>query len=264
MRIQLDLTNVSFVTKEISKTQTRLQDHFTKRLNDGLNIMDVTLQKDRQHIDKRLNNLEQLLLQQIDHGQSNTTYRPHEESSKTHEEVPWRAVQASTTKKAVGGHGSLVIQDSIRITTSLWNGQVCKFGCSCACHLSRRLITPSFLEHVLGRFLIGYAGMPMINDDCNSSTCARTQTPDVAVEYQFPLWFAARIIKLQYAYQPGNGPQLQLRTLRRVPNSASCFKFALEGDIEGLKALFVQGLASPLDVCESRGYSILRVCVLLS
>lgn len=54
------------------------------------------------------------------------------------------------------------------------------------------------------------------------------------------------------------GPQFQLKTLRRVPDSAPCVNFALEGNTQALKDLFVRGLASPQDVSSTRGYSLLR------
>ena len=52
---------------------------------------------------------------------------------------------------------------------------------------------------------------------------------------------------------------MSLSTLRRVPDSAPCVTFALNGDIEGLKELFARGLVSPRDVSTTLGYSILRV-----
>lgn len=54
------------------------------------------------------------------------------------------------------------------------------------------------------------------------------------------------------------GTLLQLDTLRRIPDTAQCVKFALSGDIEGLKYLFEKGLASPRDVSTTRGYSVLQ------
>ena len=51
---------------------------------------------------------------------------------------------------------------------------------------------------------------------------------------------------------------MALSTLRQVPDSAQCVAFALEGNTEGLKTLFRQGLASPRDVSSTRGYSLLR------
>ena len=59
-------------------------------------------------------------------------------------------------------------------------------------------------------------------------------------------------------YQPHIGPQFELSTLRRVPDSAQCVNFALKGNIDGLKYLFKKGLASPRDVSTTRGYSVLR------
>ncbi len=41
--------------------------------------------------------------------------------------------------------------------------------------------------------------------------------------------------------------------------SAQCVNFALNGNIDGLKALFVRGSASARDISSTRGYSILRV-----
>ena len=55
------------------------------------------------------------------------------------------------------------------------------------------------------------------------------------------------------------GPQLQLPTKRKVPDAAQSIWFALKGDIDGLKNLFSQGLASPRDVSDSRGFSLVMV-----
>ncbi len=58
---------------------------------------------------------------------------------------------------------------------------------------------------------------------------------------------------------PGAGPQLQLATPRRVPDTAQSISFALTGNIDSLKYLFSQGLAFPRDVGDSRGFSLMRV-----
>ncbi|KAF7939982.1 uncharacterized protein EAE98_000109 [Botrytis deweyae] len=71
--------------------------------------------------------------------------------------------------------------------------------------------------------------------------------------------FMDRILgQLFLGYQSNAGPQMSLTTLRRVPDSAQCVSFALEGNIEGLKILFMSGMASPRDVSTTRGYSLLR------
>jgi hypothetical protein len=55
------------------------------------------------------------------------------------------------------------------------------------------------------------------------------------------------------------GPQLQLPTQMKVPDTAQSIRFAMKGDIDGLMYLFSQGLASPRDVSNSRGFSLVRV-----
>ena len=136
----------------------------------------------------------------------------------------------------------------------------CYSGCPCVCHASQKAITPGFLDHVFGQLFIGYTDLPLLSSKCDKEECTRSQTPLVSVEYWFPLGFCwSLIVRLQLGYQPNVGPQMSLSTLRRVPDTAACVTFALNGDIEGLKDLFVRGLASPRDVSNTRGYSILRV-----
>lgn len=106
---------------------------------------------------------------------------------------------------------------------------------------------------------IGYSGLPYLNNKCSLSTCNNAQAAQVSVEYWFPLGFVwSQILKVSFCYRPNLGPQFELSTLRRVPDSAQCINFALKGDIDGLKDLFRRGLASPRDVSTTRGYSILR------
>ncbi|KAL9093265.1 MAG: hypothetical protein Q9165_004006 [Trypethelium subeluteriae] len=66
------------------------------------------------------------------------------------------------------------------------------------------------------------------------------------------------IVRVQMGVSQSFGPQFQLKTLRRVPDSAPCVNFALAGNVAALKDLFARGLASPQDVSSTRGYSLLR------
>ncbi|RYO89843.1 hypothetical protein DL762_003027 [Monosporascus cannonballus] len=84
----------------------------------------------------------------------------------------------------------------------------------------------------------------------------RIRTKAEAVGFQLRQYRS--IILLQLNYETNVGPSLQLSTLRRVADTAQCVTFALNGNIEGLKALFSQGLASPRDISSTRGYSLLR------
>ncbi|KAL8671041.1 MAG: hypothetical protein Q9224_007641, partial [Gallowayella concinna] len=79
------------------------------------------------------------------------------------------------------------------------------------------------------------------------------------MEYWFPLGvFWSQILQLQVSYHASMGPQISLRSLRRVPDSAQCIHYAMHGNIDGLKDLFRRGLASPWDVSSTRGYTLSR------
>ena len=144
----------------------------------------------------------------------------------------------------------------------------CPVGCNCICHITRKASTPAMVDRVLGQLFVGYAGMPFLTAKCDAEGCRKSQSPWISLEYWFPLgYFRSQIFRLQVAYQSNFGPQVSLSTLRRVPDSALSIKHALTGNIEGLKSLFARGLASPMDVCSTRGYSLLRVslpCFLVS
>jgi hypothetical protein len=57
------------------------------------------------------------------------------------------------------------------------------------------------------------------------------------------------------------GPQITLSMPRVVNGSADIFAFAVQGDIDGIKSLFSQGVASPYDVACTNGRTALHVSV---
>ena len=135
----------------------------------------------------------------------------------------------------------------------------CRPGCPCNCHLQTRSSTPGLVDRVFGQMFVGYAGLPFVSAKCDTDSCEKSQAAHISVEYWFPLGFAwSKILRLQLTYQTRIGPQFELSTLRRVPDSAQCVTFALNGNIDGLKDLFRRNLASPRDVSTTRGYSVLR------
>lgn len=136
----------------------------------------------------------------------------------------------------------------------------CQAGCSCACHAERSARSPSFTDRMLGQVFIGYSGLPLLSNKCDSDQCARKQIPTANIEFWFPLGFCwSQIVRFHLAYDTNTGPSLQLSTHRQVSDASQCVSFALNGNIEGLKSLFQNGLASPRDVSTTRGYSLLRV-----
>ncbi|KAF2869518.1 ankyrin repeat-containing domain protein [Massariosphaeria phaeospora] len=140
----------------------------------------------------------------------------------------------------------------------------CRPGCVCACHAQERNQTPSALDRIFGQLFVGYAGIPVLSANRDDANCRKSQRPQIQAEY----WFLAgvfwnQIIRFQATYQANLGPAWQFNTLRRVPDGAEAVTFAMTGNIDGLKSLFTNGYASPVDVNETRGYSLLRTCQFL-
>ncbi|KAI9746289.1 MAG: hypothetical protein M1835_002448, partial [Candelina submexicana] len=184
----------------------------------------------QQVVDQRIGNVEELLraqtaqMQASQFGLLGTSYGPRPSYSR-----PTRVSRQPTQHKKVKGSEGI------------------------------RSSTPGIVDRVFGQMFVGYAGLPLVNAKCDIDTCKKNQAAHISIEYWFPLGFVwSKILRLQLTYQPNIGPQFGLSTLRRVPDSAQCINFALTGNIDGLKDLFIRGLASPGDVSTTRGYSVLR------
>lgn len=160
-----------------------------------------------------------------------------------------------------GTHDSSNIE-SLRVLVS--NRVPCRKWCPCACHTKRKVkVTgPGIMESLLGKMFVGYTGLPVLNKNCDFRGCRDQQNPTAIMEYWFPWWFVSMNLKIYFKYLPSTGPQFQLSTMRRVPDTSQSITFARQGNIEGLKDLFSRGLASPRDVSSSRGFTLMRVCLL--
>ncbi len=170
------------------------------------------------------------------------------------------ADSAATSPSHHGSSASLARHPLKARPGSISRAGACRPQCQCACHGMQRLAIPPFVSQVLGRLVLEHAGIPGIGIQCDTSSCAKAQSPQVSAEYWFPLravW--SRIVQFNVSYQANLGPSLQLRTLRLIPDSAPAVSFAISGNIGGLQELFGRGAASPCDVSETRGYSLMRV-----
>lgn len=149
------------------------------------------------------------------------------------------------------------LMDTARVEShQLW----CNRGCPCRCHEASRSQTPALLSRLLGQLSINYSGIPIISPKCSHSACKQTAAPKVQAEFWFPHnIFWSKIIQIKGTYHAVTGPSLQLRSYRHVPDSAPAVNYTMNGNITALRALFAQGLASPVDISYTRGYSLLRV-----
>ena len=218
--------------------------------------MDSLRQSYRQ-VDERLSRVEQMLSTQSAQVQASQSAK----MGPLYSTSPPLSCRPSLRRRSNGSEPrSPARSEGLGIRLSQYFSIICRPGCTCACHTQKRTATPGLMDRLIGQLFVGYAGLPLLSPKCDVEGCGRTQSTHVSVEYWFPLGFCwSRIIRFQLGYRPNLGPQLQLSTLRRVPDSAQCVNYALEGNIEGLKSLFKQGLASPRDVSSTRGYSMLRV-----
>ncbi|KAL8715008.1 MAG: hypothetical protein Q9220_000965 [cf. Caloplaca sp. 1 TL-2023] len=243
-RIRLDLKAISMSNDQSSEERTSMQDHLQARL---LHHSDDV----KARLDQRLDAVEELLKSQSAQFEANQ-YK---------QLGPFYRRQASYNKdrlqlaRKTSEHRN---SDSVGVQVTRY--AACQQGCPCTCHLERKASTPGFADRVIGQMFIGYSGLPLLNRTCDTPSCKKGQGPSMSFEYWFPMGFLwSQIVRLHLSYQSQFRPQISLLSpLRRVPDSAQCVTFALNGNVEGLKDLFLRSLASPRDVSSTRGYSLLR------
>ncbi|CAG8018580.1 unnamed protein product [Penicillium salamii] len=237
-KIRLDIETISTVTLESSQQQIALKDNFLNGLA---------------AVDQRIARVEDMLRTQSHQVQASqfTQVGTSYDMSTARRQRPSPSIKKERQPATIRSEGV-----GIRVTPF---AVTCRTGCPCSCHVQQKTTSPALLNRVLGRLFVGYAGLPLFSPKCDLEACRKSRASQVSLEYWFPLGFlSSTIVRLQVGYQPNIGTLLQLDTLRRVPDTAQCVSFALNGDIDGLKYLFKNGLASPRDVSTTRGYSVLR------
>jgi len=256
MRVRLHLETFSTISAKTAQEQTASLDEFLRGVTSHQQVVKEALDQTYQQVDQRISRVEEMLkaqsaqIQASQFAQVGPYYNMGPPSSR-------RRLSRAVSKDRVPRMPARSEAVGVRLTQY---ATVCRPGCLCTCHSQTKSTTPRFLNQMLGQLFVGYTGIPIFSPRCDTATCDKAQSPRVSFEYWFPLGVCwSQIVRLQLTYQSNIGPQLSLSTLRRVPDSAQCVSFALEGNIDGLKNLFKQGLASPRDISTTRGYSILRV-----
>ena len=254
MRIHLDLQTISTVSSRSVQDHNKMRQDLETSLVRHHDSLEDSLTTVYQRVDQRIGSVEQLLKDQstqLHADQFNQTgrfYRHRSPFPRCIPRIPGPATQASKD----------VDSQAVGVRVSQYSA--CRPGCPCVCHRPSKSATPGVLDKIVGKMFVGYAGLPLLSAKCDTEFCEKTQSPAVSLEYWFPMGFVwSQILQLKVSYEPKIGPHFELRSLRRVPDNAQCVHFALNGNIEGLKELFRRGLASPRDVSNTRGYSVLRV-----
>ena len=259
LRIRLDLESLSAVLPQLSQAATDQSQGMREEVmvnlvqhHDGLQ---TSIDQVYDKVDRRIAQVEDMIKKQGNQLQSDQSTQIGPYLRPILAERRRRSSESASRLNALQPSRS----EGVRIRLNQYASS-CNSDCRCACHTSKRSSTPTVMDRILGKLFVGYAGIPLLNDKCDVKECDKSQIPHVNMEYWFPLGlFWSQIVRLQLGYQSHLGPQVSLSMLRRVPDSAPCVNFALDGNIDGLKDLFKRGLASPKDVSSTRGYSILRV-----
>ncbi len=252
MRIRVDLEAVSTVTLKSAHDQRDMHDDLQISFRRHHDDLAESVSQIYEQVDRRVGHVEELLIAQAAQMQASqfnqfgNNYGPQHPLSR-----PPKIVRRETQ------HDRDDVSNDVSVRVNQYKS--CRPGCCCVCHMQTRSASPGLVDRVFGQMFVGYAGLPFLNPKCDTPSCEKNQTSQISVEYWFPLGFVwSKILRVQLSYQPNIGPHFDLTTLRRVPDSAQCVTFALNGNVDGLKDLFRRGLASPRDVSTTRGYSVLR------
>ena len=146
---------------------------------------------------------------------------------------------------------------------SLRTSAVCDNGCTCNCHTTQIYESSPFLEKVLGKLFIAYAGSPVgFTSRCDLASCHSTIGCRAHVSYAFPSWFCAKAITSLFFASPLGDPSMALVVRRVVPQNAELFQLANIDDDEGIRRLLSARMASPMDIQFETGRTALHVSLL--
>lgn len=134
--------------------------------------------------------------------------------------------------------------------------RLCSPNCRCSCHVQSVFRTPQLLQQITGYLLLGYSGSHILQQQCIPS-CLRNNAKSIQMIYFFPRWFVSRAISVSLANTIS--PTFSIKFRRVVPEASQLFSLSKFGDVDGIKSLFDNGLASPDDVHIRGGWTALHV-----
>lgn len=136
----------------------------------------------------------------------------------------------------------------------------CDQHCHCTCHKVHRGRSPQMLDNLLGVLFWTYSGLAITRQACDTSTYVRKSDYAVKISYLFPSWYVRKAISLTCKMMPLGGPLISLKTARIIDYCAPIFHLVRLGDIDAIKALYKQGLASSLDIAHKKLGTPLHAC----
>lgn len=124
----------------------------------------------------------------------------------------------------------------------------------------RSIFQPTFLAGVKEAFadFPTQATLSVANRDPGAKT-ARIDLRMIPVDRRSLIESTDYVVPQPPRHVSHPGPQRQFVAQIKVLDTAQSISFAMKGNIDGLKYLFSQGLASPREVSNSRGFSLVSV-----
>ena len=238
---------------------------FAKETTESQRIAYEDLQS---NISSQQSQVEELLRQFSAGGpMSRASRSDHREQGLVDEQMPGAKTSTNEDYVKAFHHNGSVLFDSAQMTsvaavgirTTQFPRTSCTPWCSCVCHRERRLRTPRMLENFIGSLFIGYSGLPVFRPPCNEKSCHLKAQPLTYVTYFFPRWFVSRMLSFMMTITPLAGPVISLKVQRTVPGNADIFTYAKLGDVDNIRRLLENGLASPHDVHSESGITPLHV-----
>lgn len=124
--------------------------------------------------------------------------------------------------------------------------------CKCRCHAK---IAPRHLSNqFLGALFSGYCNVPLLSPECSEDDCQKNciyRGAAVALTYRFPTWVFSKAIQVAYNSTPLSGPAFCIKVQNVVGRECEFFRFAEQGNIDGLKSVLASGSARLNDSDES-------------
>lgn len=167
-RVRLELQTITTLTSQSVNYQTSLQEEVRNSLLTHDIKVSQSVSSINQRVDERIDRLKDMLREQSDRLRA----QQDSQLSPSYRQGPPQSTTRSSSQRSTSSGGSVkdTRVDSIGIRVAQYASS-CRKGCMCACHTQRRSYTPALLERVLGKLLIGYAGMPLVSPKCDSPEC---------------------------------------------------------------------------------------------
>lgn len=170
-----------------------------------------------------------------------------------------RLSQASTLTPSLDENSN---SNAVCVKASVHGSRRCPRSCNCQCHSGSHLKAPKWMSNALGLLFMGYSGVPLLKDiGCSDRRCRGSESSRIQVSYYFPPWLVGQMINVNAQWSSQCRPSMSLRMMRVLPDESPLFAYVRQGDIPSIQSLFLQRLASPIDVAASDGRSVLHIAI---